>query len=559
MGDYLKGKGKYLSSAALLLLTSVIVKVISAFYKIPLTAFIGAVGRGYFAAAYNVYLPLHAVLMGALPVAMSRLVSKYNALGDKKMLSSLKRGALSVFTLAGIFGMAVILLAAKPYSALVAASPKSVYTIYVIAPSIFFSCLCACYRGYFEGFMNMVPTSVSQTLEALFKMVFGLLFAKLSMAYMLKSYSLYGTVLGVSLSSETRALSFIYPFTSAAAMSGAALGSFISYIYIIFYYRLNRDKSLPRVCAKRGRAELLRFSFPIMFSCSVQSVFQFLDTATVQFSLSKLPVETLIKAFPHTANIEKTDAVTYVFGLFSAALDFKNLVPGVTMALGICAVPAICAEFESKNTEKLFLLINSVYKYTSVLSCFGAGLIALASKDILEFFYSSSPDIVSGCNMLVFYFGLTVPVYSLASTAVFSVQALGKPERSVFPYILSGIIRTVLNIVLIRYTKLVLFGAVVSGAVGYLILFLMNSAVVKSVSKVKFEVKNIIMKPIFVTFLSVFFSQKLIFLITFSNSLFFNLLIKTALFGAIYCILCFFVKLINFKQIFCVLKLKKMA
>ena len=63
----------------MLLLTSVIVKFIGAVYKIPLTAFIGAVGRGYFAAAYNVYLPVHALLMGAFPIALSRLVSKYNA------------------------------------------------------------------------------------------------------------------------------------------------------------------------------------------------------------------------------------------------------------------------------------------------------------------------------------------------------------------------------------------------------------------------------------------------------------------------------------------------
>ena len=559
MGDFLKSNNKYIGSAFLLLTTSVIVKVIGAVYKIPLTAYIGAVGRGYFAAAYNVYLPVHAVLMGAFPIALSRLVSKYNALGNKRMLSSLKNGSMSVFVCAGLLGMLIIIVASKPYSQLIASSPKSVYTIYVLAPSLLFSCLAASYRGYFEGFMNMQPTAVSQTVEALFKMLFGLLFAKLSMGYMLKSYTLSGTVFNTPLSSESEALSFIYPLTSASAMLGVSLGSVISFIYVYIYYHINKDNTAPKVSGREGRSELLSFSFPIMLSCAVQSVFQFLDTASVQFSLGRLSYSNLKSFYPFVSTLEKSDSVTYVFGLFSTALDFKNLVPGVTMALGVCAVPAICAEFESKNSEKLSDLINSVYKYTSLLSFFGGGVIAICSYDILSIFYSGSKDIVEGCNTLVALFGLTVPVYSLASTAVFCVQALGKPERSVCSYAVSGVIRVVLNVILIRFTKLGLIGAVVSGAAGYLALFIWNVLLAKSISKVKFSIKNIVIKPFLVSAFATFVTFKACYFIGFENSSVFNLLIKTSVFGGIYCILCIFVKLINFEQIFCVLKMKKMA
>ena len=559
MGDYLETKNKYISSAFLLVLSSVIVKVIGAVYKIPLTAFVGAVGRGYFAAAYNVYLPVHALLMGAFPTAVSRLVSKYSALGNKRMLSSIKNGSMTVFFISGVIGMAVIIAAAKPYSVYIASSPKSVYTIYVLAPSILFSCLAACYRGYFEGCMNMTPTAVSQTAEALFKMVFGLLFARMSMAYMYNCYTESGAVFGVKLNGEAQALSFIYPFSSAAAMFGVTLGAAVSYIYVFIYYLINTDKSLPKVSGRDGRRELLSFSFPIMVSCSVQSVFQFLDTASVQYSLGKLNPVIIERIYPDISTLAGSDYVTYVFGLFSTALDFKNLVPGVTMALGVCAVPAICREYERKNGEKLSLLMNSVYKYTALLSCFGGCFIALAAEDILSLFYSSSPDIISGCRDIVFWFGVTVPAYSLASTAVFCVQALGKPERSVFPYIISGLIRVLLNVVLIRFTNLYLLGAVAAGAAGYTVLFIQNAVISKRIAKVNFEFKNVIIKPVFVSAASFFISKKAIILMQFTNSLFFNLLIKMTVFGGIYCILCIFVKLINFKQIFCALKIKKMA
>lgn len=36
--------------------------------------------------------------------------------------------------------------------------------------------------------MNMVPTSVSQIIEAVFKLVFGLLFARYAMSYLYQMY-----------------------------------------------------------------------------------------------------------------------------------------------------------------------------------------------------------------------------------------------------------------------------------------------------------------------------------------------------------------------------------
>ncbi|MBE6720810.1 MAG: hypothetical protein E7571_09215, partial [Ruminococcaceae bacterium] len=187
-GGLMNYKNKYMTSAFLLLLSSVIVKIIGAVYKIPLTAFIGAVGRGYFASAYNLYLPVHAVVMGAFPVALSKLTGKYNALDDKQSLAAIQKGSHRLMIKVGLVGLVIMLLIAKPYSELIAASPKSIYTILVLAPSILFSSMAASYRGFYEGFMNMKPTAVSQTLEALFKMVFGLIFARVTMAWLMQTY-----------------------------------------------------------------------------------------------------------------------------------------------------------------------------------------------------------------------------------------------------------------------------------------------------------------------------------------------------------------------------------
>ena len=109
-------KQKYISSAFLLLLSTVVIKVISAVYKIPLTNYIGATGRGYFSVAYNLYMPIHAITMGAFPIALTKLVSTYNAKGESNKILALKRASRKLFFLVGLVGLVIMLAAAKPYT-----------------------------------------------------------------------------------------------------------------------------------------------------------------------------------------------------------------------------------------------------------------------------------------------------------------------------------------------------------------------------------------------------------------------------------------------------------
>ncbi len=547
-----------------MLVTTVIVKIISAIYKIPLTAFIGAVGRGYFAYAYNICMPIHAITMGVFPIALSKLVSTYHSKKNVKMVDSLSKASVRLFSLIGFIGMAIIIVCAKPYSSLIVHSEKSIYTILVLAPSVLFSCMAASYRGYYEGFMNMVPTAVSQTIEAVFKLVFGLLFAKYSMAYLYQEYVTSGTVLNHSAASDEEALSFIYPLTSAAAMLGVTLGAVFSLAFLCLYKKINsKNLIVGRQDIKDAKRLILSFSFPIMISSAVQSVFQFLDTASIQMALNHVESSVLFSAYEsslHLTSIAEEDLPSYLFGIFSASLDFKNLVPGVTMALGVCAVPAVSKAFESKNKEALTSITNSIFKYTALLSCLGGLVIAVSCEEILTVFYGSgSRDIVIGAKPLVLYFALSVPLYSLAGVAVFTVQAIGVPEKSILPFFVSGMIRVALNYLLITNDKLLLSGAVISGAAGYLLLTVWNIVIIVRCAKIKISLSDIVIKPLLVSMNTIVlfcFCQKALIC---SSNLYFILLFKTAILLVLYCILCICFGLIRFKEMFAYFKKKKMA
>lgn len=551
-GDFLNLKGKYLSGAFLLVMSTIIVKVIGAVYKIPLTSFIGAVGRGYYAYAYNLCMPIHALTMGTFPIALSKLVSKYNAQNNQKMVSALKLASNKMFALIGFVGMFLLLIVSKTYCTYIASCPKAVYTVLVLAPSVLFSCMASSYRGYFEGCMNMQPTAVSQMLEAVIKLVFGLAFAKLSMAYLYNEYQNTGLVLGVAVNGN-EALSLIYPITSACSMLGVTFGTFVSYCYLLVYYQIKSNKTF-KTDTSLAKKELLYLSYPIILSTAIQSVFQFLENATTQIAIdnvSLLSVKNIYNQSLMINNVSDLDLSTYVYGLLSTAMDFKNLVPGVTMALGVCAVPAISRSYELGDMTKTSSLVNSIFKYTILLSSLGGIALACCSGEIMTLFYSkSSPDVVIGATDLVKYFGLTVFSYSLAGTSVFVLQALGIPKKAIPAYIISGVIRVVLNYVLISNEKLVLYGAVISGAVGYIIMSIINVIFAIKYAGIKLSFKDIIFLPsvVFIGTLGIF-KYLCLYLIQTQNVV--VTLVEKGLFVLIsYIILCFLCRLLNFRRFF---------
>lgn len=505
-------KQKYINSAVLLLIASIIVKAISAVYKIPLTTYIGATGRGYFNTAYNMYMPIHAVIMGAFPVALTHLISKYREKNDAGKIYMLKKASGILFFTVGILGMVIMLIAAAPYSQMIS-SPKSVYAIYVMAPTVFFSAMAASKRAFAEGHMNMVPTSAGQVIEAVFKLIFGLLFAKYAMNALYGAYLDTRTVLGTVCNSEEEALSCIYPITSAAAIGGVAAGAFLCWVYCSAYVSVKYGSSYPRI---KGRSagpeirEILTFSMPIILSSLIQSLSGFADNASIQYCLTLCDQTALKEAYAECLRISSTpdsDTVTYIFGLFSSANDLKMLIPGFTMALGVAAVPAITAAHESGRSIYLSSLINSIFKYTSLLAFGGGFFISLTARYILEILYKNSNyDIVLGCTRLCELYGFTMIFFCLSGAVVFSVQAIGCAAKSIPSFIVAAVIRVGLNFFLVSDYRFNIYGAAISDIVGYSIILIANLYILSKYANVKYTLSKMIFKPFVCSIISYFAS-----------------------------------------------------
>ena len=88
---------------------------------------------------------------------------------------------------------------------------------------------------------NMYPTSISQIIEAVTKMIFGLGFSGGVMYLTQREYSLHATVLGRSYPSPEQAQAVIAQLASGAAVLGVSLSTAAGLVYLMLRWRKKGD------------------------------------------------------------------------------------------------------------------------------------------------------------------------------------------------------------------------------------------------------------------------------------------------------------------------------
>ena len=193
-------KQNFLHGAALLALATAVVKLIGAFYKIPLKMIIGDQGYGYFTTAYDIYSVLLMISTAGLPIAMSRMISQSNSLGHYNQVRRVYKTAQGIFLGLGIVSTLAMMIGCR-WLAGIMEQPDAWAAILCLGPCALLMCFMSAYRGFFQGQENMRPTSNSQMLEAVCKLIVGLVAAFLIMR-LTNSVALAagGAILGVTVS-----------------------------------------------------------------------------------------------------------------------------------------------------------------------------------------------------------------------------------------------------------------------------------------------------------------------------------------------------------------------
>lgn len=510
MSEKATKKQNVLGGAMVLVVATALVKIIGAVYKIPLTGIIGSLGRGYFASAYNIYTPIYAISMAGLPVAVSTIVSKNAALGKYRDVKQVLKITFPLFLALGLVGAGALFLAAKPYVDSVG-SPLAIFSVFAIAPSILFCCIMSTYRGYYEGLNNMYPTAISQVIESLGKLIFGLVLSYAVINYAESQIAATGSVFGqVITTEEDKAI--VYALAAAAAILGVTLGTVFGAIYTVLRHKIKKDGvskemlvNSPLASSKKITIkEIVAIAVPTAISSLVLNVTNFIDTWMIQNRLESVVVEhfdTINSIYGDSiaaANIAKENIHTFLYGAYDTTLDFRNLIPTIMMTLGVSAIPIISGAIAKKDHKLVNETVNTVFRTTMLFALpAGAGFFAL-SEPILTLLYNGTENqagIAVAAPVLALY-GLMMAILTLSSPLTNILQAIGRADVPAKALALGCVFKIGFNYILIGIPEMNIKGAVFGTAFFYLVCIIYNYAVLKKETGIKLEIMTVLVKPL---------------------------------------------------------------
>lgn len=480
--------------AFLLLCSAVIVKLIGALFKIPLSSryCLGDLGFGYFSFAYDLFTPFYALAMAGLPVAVSKTVAEYSAQGRFNDVRETLKVSRRVYFAAGLICFLCLSLLIYPFSRLTDSTGAGVYSLAAMAPSVVFCCLMSAYRGYYQGLNNMLPTAFSELLEALCKLILGFGFGFLTV-------KVTGNV----------------AFGAAAAIFGITVGTAVSTLYLKLYYRFKGDGvpsklqlSSPKADSHKDAAKaLILIAVPVALASLAGNIALIIDAFTVRRQLSSLDENGFniireiyalsIAEYNKTARapITNGELSALLYGIRGKAYTLFNLVPTLTAVIGVSAVPVIAGFSAEKDHKALKRNLNSALKLTALIS-FPAGIGLIAASDrIMELLYDSVASVEIGSPLLtIFGIAAVFAGFSIPLTGI--LQAVGRQKRALIDIAVGAAVKLTVGLLTVSVPEINVKGSALSTLSCYAVIFVLHIAALLKDKDISVNIKSVFLKPL---------------------------------------------------------------
>lgn len=433
-------KSTFFGGAAILAASSILVKVIGAVYRIPLGNILPDDVMGDYNAAYNIYNTFLTISTAGLPVALSKMVSEANTLGRKNQIQRAFRVALATFCAVGLFCFFSMLFFAGPLAEHAISNPEAVYCIIALAPSVLCVCVMSAFRGYFQGHFNMVPTGVSQIIEAGSKLLVGL---ALAMFFMKK---------------------FGENFGSVGAIVGVSFGSVVALIFIVILYLRNRVRQ-----RQSGRAtdvpdpvnkvlsNLLMLAVPITLSSAATSIVTLIDTKLVMSQLTDIFHTVDGLALNPDGKGPALDAARTLYGIYSKTMSIYNLPFSMMVPLTASIIPAITAALTRRDRREARKVSESALRIGLLIAFpMGMGLFALGGPIMGLLFPAIDVEIA---GPLLSTLGLASMFVALQLLCNSILQANSMVNLPILAVVIGGVVKIIVNYTLVGNPDIRINGA----------------------------------------------------------------------------------------------------
>lgn len=443
-------KNSFMQGAFIATFGIVLSKILGIIYVIPFYAIIGEQGGALYGYAYSIYSIFLGISQAGIPLAISKIVSEYNVLGyynAKRRTFQLGKKVLSIL---GIICFLIMFIFAKGVATIIIGTVTGgntiedvTFVVRVISFAILIVPILSIYRGYLQGHKFITPTSVSQVLEQIVRVLV--------------------IVIGSFLTLKVFKLSLTT--TVGVAVFSATIGALVSYFYLIDKTKKNKKEleketlkvEEPKITNKEIIEKIIMYAFPFIMI----DVFKSLINSVDVFMLVKV----LVNGIGYTAT--QAEAIMSVISTWGQKINM--IIAAIATGLMVSLIPHLTASFVNKDMDDVKKKINQTLQwllFITIPMTFGLSILA---KPVWTIFYG-----VSEFGPSVYQYYVFVALATTLFTASVTILQILKEYKQVFICLLTGLLtNALLNIPLLYAFDYMGFpayyGSTTSTILGYLV------------------------------------------------------------------------------------------
>ncbi len=425
-----------------LTLSTLVVKFLGVIYKIPLSNYLGDEGMGYFNSAYTVFSFFYIICTAGVPKAVMLLTGEARIGKSRKEEERIMKYSLLAFFVLGSF-VTLLLIFTAPYLSALIGSRKATATIITVSPSILFVSLSGVLRGRLTADMHFFSIAVSQILEAVGRLSFGLVFA----------------VIGIKKELPVESI-------SALTILGVSLGAFFSLLYLYISYRSSKKEDnvkqkyqLEFIGSNKILSRLFKISIPITLSAAVMSLSGIVDLGLVMRRLTEI-------------GYSESEAAGLYGNYTTLAVSMFNLAIALITPISVAFLPVFSRFNGEGKSELLDKSVKDSLKFSSIIGApimFG---LMFYSEEILSLLFENS-SVNIGAELLkllspaVFFMWNLLIVNSL-------LEASGEVRAPMYSMLFGCIFKVVICYFLVSNDNFGIYAAPIGTVISYAVALLIS-------------------------------------------------------------------------------------
>ena len=417
-------KNTFIEGAFISTFSILICKIIGLLYVIPFYSLIDNKGGALYSYAYSIYAIFLSLSTCGIPLAISKNISEYNELGYHKAKNDVYKIGKYVILGLGLLSCLILLIFAPNIAYLIIGNVEGGNTIEDVSTAIRIVSLSllivpslSVTRGYLNGHKMILPTSISEVLEQVVRVLVIVVGSFLT----IKVFNL-----------PTNVAVYI-------AVAGAGIGALVALIYLKLKLKrnkgaiVNESENEPEYRKKDILKKIVLYALPFVVIDLIRSAYGMVDSFTV--------VKTMVNLGYDVSVAETTIGV-----LSTWATKLNMIVASVALGFVTSLIPNIAGSAAKKDLKDVNNKINESYKtLLFVVLPMTIGLSFLAQPVWVAFYGYNSLSIG-----IFKYYILQAIIFCVYTIALNLAQSMNQSKISLGSLLVSFLLKVVLNIPMMK-------------------------------------------------------------------------------------------------------------